>query len=239
VLSWFGGAGAVPTDDELNLVLTQTEWAIQQYKPLIDQEEAPMGEDSYRRDPDSLFLEKEAQKSPMDAPQGTVPKTPPESDPRKENRNIPARSEISPGPAALILRWADVDEWDCSAPLAAECNRPRRRTLNPVRKLAYGCQIALGCLGHQLLRDAVEECTAIGVVGDLLLNDAEQRGGEGSLVWAAGRISRLTRLPLRGLHLGGDGAVTLACFLACSEATMPSDSHAALPFPFSQISIIR
>jgi hypothetical protein len=34
----------------------------------------------------------------MDAPQGTVPKTPPESDPRKENRNIASRIEISPGP---------------------------------------------------------------------------------------------------------------------------------------------
>jgi len=32
-----------PTDAEINLVLTQTERAIQQYKPLIDQEEAQMG----------------------------------------------------------------------------------------------------------------------------------------------------------------------------------------------------
>jgi hypothetical protein len=32
-----------PTDDEINLVLTQTERAIQQYKPLIDQEEIHMG----------------------------------------------------------------------------------------------------------------------------------------------------------------------------------------------------
>jgi hypothetical protein len=32
-----------PTDDEINLVLTQTERAIQQYKPLIDQEEIQMG----------------------------------------------------------------------------------------------------------------------------------------------------------------------------------------------------
>jgi len=32
-----------PTDDEINLVLTQTERAIQQYKPLIDQEETQMG----------------------------------------------------------------------------------------------------------------------------------------------------------------------------------------------------
>jgi hypothetical protein len=32
-----------PTDDEINLLLTQTERAIQQYKPLIDQEEAQMG----------------------------------------------------------------------------------------------------------------------------------------------------------------------------------------------------
>jgi len=32
-----------PTDTEINLVLTQTERAIQQYKPLIDQEEAQMG----------------------------------------------------------------------------------------------------------------------------------------------------------------------------------------------------
>jgi hypothetical protein len=34
---------AFPTDDEINLVLTQTERAIQQYKPLIDQEEVQMG----------------------------------------------------------------------------------------------------------------------------------------------------------------------------------------------------
>ena len=32
-----------PTDDEINLLLTQTERAIQQYKPLIDQEETQMG----------------------------------------------------------------------------------------------------------------------------------------------------------------------------------------------------
>jgi hypothetical protein len=32
-----------PTDDEINLVLTQTERAIQQYKPVIDQEEVQMG----------------------------------------------------------------------------------------------------------------------------------------------------------------------------------------------------
>ena len=32
-----------PSDDEINLVLTQTERAIQQYKPLIDQEEVQMG----------------------------------------------------------------------------------------------------------------------------------------------------------------------------------------------------
>ena len=32
-----------PTDDEINLVLTQTERAIQQYKPLIDKEEIQMG----------------------------------------------------------------------------------------------------------------------------------------------------------------------------------------------------
>src|SRR5258706_11046189 len=32
-----------PTDDEINLVLTQTERAVQQYKPLIDQEEIQMG----------------------------------------------------------------------------------------------------------------------------------------------------------------------------------------------------
>ena len=32
-----------PTDDEINLVLTQTERAVQQYKPLIDQEEMQMG----------------------------------------------------------------------------------------------------------------------------------------------------------------------------------------------------
>ena len=36
--------------------------------------------------------------SPMDEPKGTVPKTPPEADPRKENRITPARSEISLGP---------------------------------------------------------------------------------------------------------------------------------------------
>jgi hypothetical protein len=32
-----------PTDDEINLVLTQTERALQQYKPLIDEEEVQMG----------------------------------------------------------------------------------------------------------------------------------------------------------------------------------------------------
>lgn len=32
-----------PTDDEINLVLNQTERAMQQYKPLIDQEEIQMG----------------------------------------------------------------------------------------------------------------------------------------------------------------------------------------------------
>lgn len=32
-----------PTDDEINLVLTQTERALQQYKPQIDQEEIQMG----------------------------------------------------------------------------------------------------------------------------------------------------------------------------------------------------
>ena len=32
-----------PTDDEINLVLTQTERAIQQYKPLIDREQVQMG----------------------------------------------------------------------------------------------------------------------------------------------------------------------------------------------------
>ena len=31
----------------------------------------------------------------METTHGTVPNTPPESDPRKENRNIPAGSEIS------------------------------------------------------------------------------------------------------------------------------------------------
>jgi hypothetical protein len=34
---------AFPTADEINLVLAQTERAIQQYRPLIDQEEAQMG----------------------------------------------------------------------------------------------------------------------------------------------------------------------------------------------------
>jgi hypothetical protein len=33
-----------PTDTEINLVLTQTERAIQQYKPLIDQEEVQLGQ---------------------------------------------------------------------------------------------------------------------------------------------------------------------------------------------------
>jgi hypothetical protein len=32
-----------PTDDEIDLVLTQSERAIQQYKPLIDQQELQMG----------------------------------------------------------------------------------------------------------------------------------------------------------------------------------------------------
>ena len=34
---------AFPTDDEINLVLTQAERAIQQYKPLIEQQELQMG----------------------------------------------------------------------------------------------------------------------------------------------------------------------------------------------------
>jgi hypothetical protein len=34
----------------------------------------------------------------MDAPKGTLAKTPPESDLSKENRNTPARSEFSLGP---------------------------------------------------------------------------------------------------------------------------------------------
>jgi hypothetical protein len=34
----------------------------------------------------------------MEAQKTAVPKTPPESDPRKENRNTPALTEISPGP---------------------------------------------------------------------------------------------------------------------------------------------
>ena len=34
----------------------------------------------------------------MDVARGTVPKTPPESDPRKVIRNVPAVAEISPGP---------------------------------------------------------------------------------------------------------------------------------------------
>jgi hypothetical protein len=34
---------AIPTNDEITLVLTQTERAIQQYEPLIDQEEVQMG----------------------------------------------------------------------------------------------------------------------------------------------------------------------------------------------------
>jgi hypothetical protein len=41
---------------------------------------------------------KEAPKGSMEAPKGTVAKTPPESDPSKENRNTPARSEFSLGP---------------------------------------------------------------------------------------------------------------------------------------------
>lgn len=35
-----------PNNDEINLVLTQTERAIQQYKPLIDQEEVQLGKSS-------------------------------------------------------------------------------------------------------------------------------------------------------------------------------------------------
>ena len=34
----------------------------------------------------------------MEAERTTVPKTPPESDPRKENRNMPVTGEIAPGP---------------------------------------------------------------------------------------------------------------------------------------------
>jgi hypothetical protein len=37
-------------------------------------------------------------KSSMEAARTAVPKTPPESDPRKENRSIPATDEFSLGP---------------------------------------------------------------------------------------------------------------------------------------------
>jgi hypothetical protein len=40
----------------------------------------------------------EAGKSTMEAEKIAVPKTPPESDPRKENRNVPVASEISLSP---------------------------------------------------------------------------------------------------------------------------------------------
>jgi hypothetical protein len=43
-----------PTDDEINLVLTQTERAIQQYKPLIDLEEAQMG----KSDTDAIAIDR-------------------------------------------------------------------------------------------------------------------------------------------------------------------------------------
>jgi hypothetical protein len=39
-------AKTFPTDDEINLVLTQTDRAIQRYKPLIDQEEVELGKSS-------------------------------------------------------------------------------------------------------------------------------------------------------------------------------------------------
>jgi hypothetical protein len=41
---------ALPTDEEINLVLTQTERALQQYKPLIEQEDAMLGKEKQAAD---------------------------------------------------------------------------------------------------------------------------------------------------------------------------------------------
>jgi hypothetical protein len=64
---------AFPTDAEINLVLTQTERAIQQYKPLIDQEEralATSGKDAIRHDRQVLSGLETAVKAFKSKPQG-------------------------------------------------------------------------------------------------------------------------------------------------------------------------
>ncbi len=62
-----------PTDDEVNLVLTQTERSIQQYKPLIDQEEIQMGKiatDAVARDRQVVSRLEMAVKTFKGKPQG-------------------------------------------------------------------------------------------------------------------------------------------------------------------------
>jgi hypothetical protein len=62
-----------PTDTEVNLVLTQAERAIQQYKPLIDQEAAQMGKsggDTIARDRQVVSGLEMAIKAFKDKPQG-------------------------------------------------------------------------------------------------------------------------------------------------------------------------
>jgi hypothetical protein len=62
-----------PTDHEISLVLTQTERAIQQYKPLIDQEEVQMGKsatESVARDRQIVNALETAVKALKGKPQG-------------------------------------------------------------------------------------------------------------------------------------------------------------------------
>lgn len=62
-----------PTDDEINLVLTQTARAIQQYKPLIDQQEVQMGKsatDAIAHDRQVVNALETALKAFKDKPQG-------------------------------------------------------------------------------------------------------------------------------------------------------------------------
>jgi hypothetical protein len=62
-----------PTDAEINLVLTQAERAIQQYKPLIDQEEVQMGKSvatAVANDREVLISLETAVKAFMRKPQG-------------------------------------------------------------------------------------------------------------------------------------------------------------------------
>jgi hypothetical protein len=64
---------AFPTDDEIKLVLTQTDRAVQQYKPLIDQLQLQLGDtakDAVTRDRDVVAALETAVKAFRDKPQG-------------------------------------------------------------------------------------------------------------------------------------------------------------------------